>query len=156
MKKQDNLVVQKEPKRTSKWVIALIVIFSVICTILPIIAVVFLLIFFDESVYTEFEENNYGEILVDDDARIYGVESYYDLDNDSYCIQGYFENLDDEEIDYVYIEYLLYDKNDVLLGSATAYVDNLKANGKWKFKATYYDIDSREVAKYELSSVEIY
>lgn len=156
MKKEEKLVSQREPKRTSKWVIALIVVFSTICTILPFIAMIFLFIFFDEGIYTEFEETKYGEILVDDDARIYGVESYYDEKSNTYYVQGYFENLDDEEIEYVYIDYLLYDKNDALLGSATASVDYIKANGKWKFKAAYYDVDSSEVAKYELSSVELY
>lgn len=158
MKKGENLLNQRDPKRTSKWLVVVIVVFSTILTILPIVAMVFMFMFFDfdEGIYDQFEENKYGEIVVDDDVRIYGVESYYDEVYNNYYIQGYLENLDDEGIEYVSVEYSLYDKNDVLLGSAYSEIDYLKANGKWKFKVIYSDVDSQEVVTYELSEVEFY
>jgi len=149
-------VIIKEPKRTSKLVIALIVIFTTVLTILPIVAFICFIFFFDEGVYTEFKENKYGEIIVEDDVKIYNVDSYYDNVSGNYYVQGYLENLDDEEIEYISIEYSVFDRNNDLLGTAYASIDYLDANTKWKFKAIYSDIDSNEVYRYELSEVEIY
>ena len=149
-------IIIKEPKRTNKLVIALIIIFTTVLTFLPIVFIVALILFDDKVFNTEFKENNYGEIIVDDDARIYHVEGYYDNATGNYYIQGYLENLDNDKLEYVSIEYLVYDKDNVLLGTAYASIDNLSANTKWKFKAIYGDIDSSEVYKYELSSVDLY
>lgn len=154
--KKEEVVNQKEVKGTNKWVVLLILVFTTIFTVLPIVAMICFIFLFDEGIYTEFKENKYGEIMVKDDARIYGVESYYDEASNNYYIQGYLENLDDEEIEYISIEYSVYDRNNVLLGTAYAGVDYLGANSKWKFKAIYSDIDSNEVVRYELSSVELY
>lgn len=149
-------VIIKEPKRTNKLVVVLIVIFTVVLTFLPIIGIMYLVFFSDSVFNTEFKENNYGEIIVDDDAKISNVDGYYDNVSNNYYVQGYLENLDDDKIEFVSIEYLVYDKNNVLLGTAYASIDNISANTKWKFKAIYDGIDSNEVVKYELSSVELY
>ena len=150
------VVVSREPKRTSKWVIAIIVIFTTIFTILPIAGIAFMFFYFDDMVYTEFKETSNGEIIVEDELKIYGVESFYDEVNNSYYIQGYLENISDEELEYISLEYDVYDKDDVLLGTAYGSLDFLKVDAKWKFKAIYADIDSSEVTKFELSSVEVY
>lgn len=111
---------------------------------------------FENSVYTEFEENKNGDIVLKKDIKIYDFDGFYDEEEKSYYVQGYLENNSKNDIEFVYIEYFVYDKNDVLLGTAYGSVDNLKANNKWKFKAIYSDIDSNEVSRFELSKVEFY
>ena len=86
----------------------------------------------------------------------YQPRSFYNEEENSYYIQGYFENKSKNDIEFIYIEYLVYDENDVLLGTAYCSIDTLKANTKWKFKAVYSDFDSNEASKFELSKVEFY
>lgn len=146
----------KEPKRTSKWLIAIIVVFATIFTILPFAGVAFMFFYFDDGIYTEFKEKSNGDIIVEDELRIYDVESFYDEISNNYYIQGYLENISGEELEYISLEYYVYDKDDVLLGTAYGSLDYLKIDAKWKFKANYMDVDSNEATKFELSSVEVY
>ena len=150
------VVVSREPKRTSKWVIVLIVVFTMIFTILPIVGIAFMFFNFDNGIYTEFKETSTGEIFVEDELKIYGIESFYDEASNSYYIQGYLENISDEEHKFISLEYDVYDKDGILLGTAYGSLDFLKVDAKWKFKAIYTDIDSNEVTRFELSSIEVY
>ena len=50
-------------------------------------------------------------------------------------VSGVVTNLTAKEFGYVQIEINLYDKSDAVVGSTLANVNNLEANGKWKFSA---------------------
>jgi hypothetical protein len=50
-------------------------------------------------------------------------------------IVGKVKNNTDEEFSYVQITFNLYDESGALVGSAMANVNNLEANGVWKFEA---------------------
>ena len=154
--KNKESVVNREPKRTSKWLIVLIVVVASIFTILPIVGMIYAIFEFDNSVYTEFKKNETGETVIKKDILIYDSEGFYNEEEKSYYIQGYFENKSKNDIEFIYIEYLVYDENDVLLGTAYCSIDTLKADTKWKFKAVYSDFDSDEASKFELSKVEFY
>lgn len=156
MKKEESVVVNKEPKRTSKWLIAVIVVIATLFTILPIIGMVYIAFEFDDYIYTEFEQDKLGRIFIKEDIMINNVEGFYNDEEKAYYVQGYLENNSENDLEFIYIEYYVYDENDVLLGTATASVDTLKANTKWKFKAIYSDIDGSEINKFELSKVEFY
>lgn len=156
MKKEESVVYNEKPKRTNKVLVAIIIIVASIFTILPIVGMVYAFLEFDNYVYTDFEETGNGEIVVKKDVSISDVNGLYNEEDETYYIQGYLENTSDDDITSIYIEYLVYDSNDVLLGTAFCGVDNLGSNTKWKFKAIYSDIDSNEVSRFELSQVEIY
>lgn len=145
-----------KPKRTSKWLVVLIVVVASIFTILPIVGMIYAFFEFDNSVYTEFKENESGQIVVKKDIVIYDSKGFYNEEEKAYYVQGYLENNSKNDIEYLYIEYLVYDKEGTLLGNAYGNVDILKAGTKWKFKAIYSDFDSNEASKFELSKVEFY
>lgn len=151
--KEDVNVIKKEPKKTSKWLIVLIVIIVILVYALPIIG--FVLTLNENYMFTEFKVKD-NITYVKDNVKIYDTTGFYNEDNKSYYVQGYLENISDVNYDVVSVEYLVYDKDNSLLGTAYASIDNLKKDGKWKFKAIYEDIDSSEVAKFELSTVELY
>ena len=153
---KDIIVNNVKPKRTSKWLVVLIIVVASIFTILPIVGMVYAIFEFDNSVYTEFKENESGEIVVKKDILIYDSEGFYNEEEKAYYVQGYLENNSKNDIEYLNIEYLVYDKEGTLLGNAYGNVDILKAGTKWKFKAVYSDFDSDEASKFELSKVEFY
>lgn len=156
MKNDGSIIYDETPKKKKKGLIILIVLVATIFTVLPLIFMVYAIFNFENSVYTEFEESESGEVLLKKDTKIYEVEGFYNESDKTYYIQGYLENLTKEEIGYVTIEYLVYDDEDALLGTAYASIDSLKGNSRWKFKAIYFDIDSNEVSRFELSKVEMY
>lgn len=149
----DDNIVKKQPKGTSKWVIVLIIIVVILFYALPIVG--FVLTLNENYMFTEFKVKD-NITYVKDKAKIYDTTGFYNEDNECYYVQGYLENISDVSYDVVSVEYLVYDKDDTLLGSVYASIDGLKTDGKWKFKAIYDDIDSDEVSRFELSQVELY
>lgn len=156
MEKEKNVVDKIEAKRTSKWLVVLIIVIATIFTVLPIVGMVYAIFVFEDNIYTEFKQEDSGIISVNKDIKISNVEGFYNEEDDSYYVQGYLDNSSKNNLEFLYIEYLVYDKNDVLLGTAYCSVDNLKSNTKWKYKAIYSDIDSSEISRFELSRVEFY
>ena len=156
MKKEDSVVYNEKPKRTNKWVMVLIVVVATLFTVLPFGLVIYSFFAFENSVYTEFEEKENGDISIKKDIKVYDVEGFYNEEEKSYYVQGYLENKSKSDLEFINIEYSVYDKEDTLLGTAYASIDSLKANTKWKFKAIYSDIDSSEISRFELSEVEFY
>lgn len=146
-------VVKKEPKWTSRWVVVLIVIIVILVYALPILG--FVLTLNENYMFTEFKVKD-NITYVKDSAKIYDTTGFYNEDNKSYYVQGYLENISDVSYDVASVEYLVYDKDDALLGTVYASIDGLKKDGKWKFKTIYDDIDSSEVVRFELSMVELY
>ena len=146
MKKDNSVVYDGKPKTTSKWLIVLII----------VLAVMFYAIVEDSSIVTEFERNDNDEVLLKKNIVISNETGIYNEDDGTYYIQGYLQNNSEDNLNYARIEYFVYDKNNNLLGTADCTITNLKQNIKWKYKATYYSIDSSEISRFELSRVELY
>lgn len=75
-----------------------------------------------------------------------------------YYIEGYVQNNFDREYSYVQITFNLYDADGVLVGTALDNINNLEANGKWKFKAislTTSD-ETQSIASYKLKEITGY
>lgn len=75
--------------------------------------------------------------------------------NIGYYIEGYVQNNTDKEYSYVSIEFNLYDADGVLIGTAMDNVNNLEANGKWKFKASSLTTseETASIASYKLKEI---
>lgn len=67
-------------------------------------------------------------------------------------ITGTLTNNTDSDLDYVQLEYVLYDEDGVQIDTAYANTSNLKAGGTWKFEATSV-ADADEVDSYERAEV---
>ena len=143
----------KEYKRTSKWLIVLLVILSVIFMYgIPI----GLGIWVSLNDTTNYEERD-GQININKgDLVINNINSYYDSEDDAFYIEGFLKNNKDRVYEYVSVTFYVYDKDNNVLGEATAYLSMLEGNKTWKFKAGYFENDSEEVASYKFSSVEVY
>lgn len=79
-----------------------------------------------------------------------GYVGEYDF---GYYIEGYIQNNTDKEYSYVQVEFNLYDKDGALIDTALDNINNLEANGKWKFKATSLVDDPSKVASYKLKEI---
>lgn len=143
-------------KTTSKPVLIGLVIGIGLLYILFFVGMFYLMFKLDTSVHTEFEKNSYGEIIVDNNVKVYGTSGLYLDSVESYYVQGYLENNSNNDIEFVAVEYNVYDMNNTLLGTADAYIEVVNSNTKWKFKAIYSGIDASKVIRYELSKVEFY
>jgi len=143
----------KEYKRTSKWVIVLLVILSVMFMYgIPIGLGIWAA--FSDS--TSYEEKN-GEIIIDKgDLVINNITSYYDSEEEVFYIEGLLKNNEDKTYEYVAVMFTVYDKNNNILGEAEAYLTSLEGKETWKFKAKYLDNDAIDVNSYKFSSVELY
>lgn len=69
-------------------------------------------------------------------------------------ISGKLTNNSDRDLSYVQIQYVLYDKDGVQIGTALDNTNNLKAGGTWKYNASSLDVDNLdEVDSYEIAEV---
>lgn len=144
-------------KTTRKPVLIGLVIGGTLLYILFFVGMFYLMFKLDTSVHTDFEKNQYGEIIVDNNVKIYGTSGLYLDSVESYYVQGYLENNNNyHDIEFVTVEYNVYDMSNTLLGTADAYIEVVNSNTKWKFKAIYSGIDASKVSRYELSKVEFY
>ena len=64
---------------------------------------------------------------------------------------GVVKNNTDEEINYVEITFILYDKDDNKVGESIDTTTDLKADGTWKFKATTIATESVDYDHYEVT-----
>lgn len=80
-----------------------------------------------------------------------GHKGYFD--GFSYYIEGELVNNKSKKYSYVQIEFNLYDSNGVQLGSAIANINNLEANGTWKFKAIDLCGNSESIKSYKVVDV---
>lgn len=142
-------------KRTPKWVIILIIILGFIMIIFPTLLSVYFICF--ESFESNYEISKNGIVMIDDGELMIDkdVESYYDKETNTYYIIGYVENLSDHSKS-MEISYKLYDKEKNVIGMATAYIEEIDKKEKWKFKATYQEIDAKGVSDYKLESIYTY
>lgn len=81
-----------------------------------------------------------------------GYKGNYDI---GYYIEGYVKNNTSKEYSYVQITFNLYDKDGTLIGTAMDNVNNLEANGKWKFKAASLTTsdETTQIASYKLKEI---
>ena len=63
------------------------------------------------------------------------VDSNGDYDGFAYYITGTIKNNTNKQYSYVQVTFNLYDANGAQIGTALANINNLEANGTWKFKA---------------------
>ena len=81
--KKDINVIEKEPKRTSKWLIVLIVIIVILVYALPIFG--FVVTLNENYMFTEFKVKD-NITYVKDKVKIYNVTGFYNEDNKSYYV----------------------------------------------------------------------
>lgn len=67
-------------------------------------------------------------------------------------ITGTLTNNKDTDVNYVQVEYVLYDADGAQIGTALANTNNLKAGGSWKYEA-YVTADAASIASFELAEI---
>lgn len=71
----------------------------------------------------------------------------------SYTIEGTIKNNTDKQYSYVQVTFNLYDSDGAQIGTALANINNLEANGVWKFKASGSFGNGKTVASYKLMEI---
>ena len=66
-------------------------------------------------------------------------------------IEGSIQNNTSNDYSYVQVNFILYDEIGNQVGTALDNINNLKAKGTWKFKATF--LTDEKVVKYELAEI---
>lgn len=150
---------ENKKKNKTPWWAILLIICAVIISISPAVGIIYLFANIDEySFNNEFKVETNGEInLINENIKIKaGTIGKYNETKDQYIIEGHLVNNSEEEYESLDITYIVYDNEGNSLGNAYAYIDGLKKNKTWKFKAIYEDIDADEVGSFELLSVNAY
>ena len=78
------------------------------------------------------------------------VDSEGSFDGFAYYVTGSIKNNTNRQYSYVQVTFNLYDEDGAQIGTAMANVNNLEANGTWKFKALGI---TEEVASYKLMEI---
>ena len=71
----------------------------------------------------------------------------------SYTIEGSIKNNTNKQYSYVQVTFNLYDTDGAQIGTALANINNLEANGLWKFKAIGSLGNGKSVASYKLVEI---
>lgn len=71
----------------------------------------------------------------------------------SYTVEGSIKNNTNKQYSYVQVTFNLYDADGAQIGSALANINNLEANGLWKFKAIGSFGEGETVASYKLMEI---
>lgn len=74
----------------------------------------------------------------------------------TYSITGTIKNNTSNTYSYVLVTFNLYDSNGNQIGTATDSINNFDANGTWKFKASKWIGDNKNVASYKLVEIKNY
>ena len=77
------------------------------------------------------------------------IDSEGSYDGFAYYVTGTIKNNTDKQYSYVQVTFNLYDADGAQIGTALANINNLEANGTWKFKAlgTTEDVSSYKLAE---------
>lgn len=78
------------------------------------------------------------------------VDSEGNYDGFAYYVTGTIKNNKNKQYSYVQVTFNLYDADGAQIGTAMANINNLEANGTWKFKALGV---TEEVASYKLAEI---
>ena len=81
------------------------------------------------------------------------VNSFYDDDTNSFYVNGIFKNNSEKTYYNISLTYTIYDLDGNVLGNAYANLDRINPGETWKFKATYFDVDSTDAVSYKLIDV---
>jgi len=141
----------KQKKKNSKWII-LIVVLASLYYLVPIGLFVFAMI--TDTYKTEYKVLSDGTVQIDKNKITIqaGVKGHYDEEKGIYYIEGKVTNNTDKEYNYLDINYQLYNAEGEVLGEATSFIQNLGAGKTWNFKATYAEIDAKDVESFEYRS----
>lgn len=142
---------EEEKKKNRKVIIIVVcVILGLLIYAAPICIAVFGI--FASSTGADYEIKD-DKVLISDEATIYDMKSLYDEVNNCYVIEGYIDN---DSLDYVSIEFELYDINGVVIGKTFADISDMKKDTKYKFKAPYCEYDNADVAGYRIVNISDY
>lgn len=75
------------------------------------------------------------------------------FDGYNFYIDGEIKNNTNKQYSYVQVSFNLYDKNGAQIGTAIDNINNLEAQGIWKFKAMYFGTNDAEVDRYKLIEI---
>ena len=81
------------------------------------------------------------------------MNSFYDDETKSFYVEGIFKNNTEKTYYNISLTYTIYDLDGNVLGNAYAYLDRINSSEKWKFKATYLDIDATDAVSYKLIDI---
>lgn len=158
-----NVPVKKTSKLVKFCLGFLIVILLLSTVFAPIILVV--TAFFVDSANNNIDYKLKGDqIIISDGAYVVTKEDTVTTD-ECFVIQSKVERKKDIKrsgISKVFggtslnVIYDLYDKDGYILGSAEFYIDNTDVDDKWKTKASYCEVDFKDVDTYKVSSINTY
>lgn len=121
---------------------------KIVCTIKRVISLSFILglcllivVIINENNKLGVDDSTYNVFRDKSDYLSYTIDKE-DKDSYSYTITGIVTNNSSSSIDYAQIEFTCYDKVGNNVGTAWANVNNLEANGTWKYEATYLGKDA--------------
>lgn len=88
-----------------------------------------------------------------DEAKYVVTDEVLDTSNPYYAyVNGTLTNNSGHDLNYIQVEYVLYDSDGAQIGTALANTNNLKSDGVWKFEAISTE-GPDSVASFELADV---
>ena len=147
-KKEETTITEVKPKKTSKWVIVLIVI-GCLYYLVPLGLFFFAMV--TDNFKTEYKILNDGTIQIDKNKLTISndVRGYYNAEKKAYYIEGKIKNNTNKDYNSINIDYYLYNESGEVLGAASTYLQKLGANKTWNFKVIYDEVDAINVYKFE-------
>ena len=131
--------------------IALIVLAVILMYCLPFIFIMGVAFLVDGT--TKFEKVEETYVVSKGKVTIDTLSGTYDTEKKVYILSGELHNKTKSDIDYVNIDFSLYDKDGNSLGQAYGNIGKIKKDKAWKFNIIYEDINASEVVSFELDSV---
>ncbi len=84
------------------------------------------------------------------------VEGYYNDKTNTYIITGYVKNISDDDASDIEISYVLYDKDNNIIGNASTYLEELEEGKTWKFTASYIGSDAKDITHFSLKDLSTF
>lgn len=119
-------------------------------TILLIITGIIMSLYFNPNNSNNNKEKNSNESTIVEEFSLSKNTKGYNEENAFYII-GSIRNNTDKQYSYVQVTFNLYNEEGVQVGAAMDNINNLEANGTWKFKAI--GIPSEKVSTYKLTGI---
>lgn len=101
---------------------------------------------------SQIEEVNKTPVQKKEKFTLESHSGSYDEIGFAFYIEGTIRNNTDRDYSYVQVTFKTYDKDGAQLGTAIANINNLEANGVWKYKAMAMTT-SDEIASYKLDEI---
>ena len=129
-----------------------IIVFSLI-GICVVFMLIFLTTFDQQKVYTDFNYLPNGSILIDNKATIIYDEGKYHGD-DYYGVLGVIRNTSNKKMEYLKVEYTLYDENGKKIDTLYDMTEKLNKNDEWQFIIEYDG--NKKVSSYKLTMISFF